>query len=89
MGAGWATTRHSASVNPMGKPIDWVQAYLARKGEPPSWWMEIKSLSPGQLSDAQVQELAKRQAVGFRLPAAQDNKAGWWNAPPCLSGLRQ
>ena len=73
----------------MGSPIDWVQAYLAEKGELPSWWLELQSLGPGQLSDFQVQELAKRQAVGFRLPAAQNVKMDWWNAPPSQSGLRQ
>ena len=26
-----------ASPDLMGRPIDWVQTYLAEKGEPPSW----------------------------------------------------
>ena len=54
---------------------------LPEKGEFPSWWLELQSLAPGQLSSAQVQELTKKQFAGFRLPAAQDNKTGWWNAP--------
>ena len=85
--ASQARTRHSASLDPVASPIDWVWAYLAKTGEPLSWWLELPSLSPGQVSDVQVQERAKKRAVGFRLPAAQDNKMGWWNTPPCLSSL--
>ena len=29
-----------------------------------------------------------KDPAGFRLPEAQVDKTGWWNAPPCLSGLR-
>ena len=40
-------------------------------------------LGLGKLGDAKVQELAKKQAVGFRLPAAQDDKmAGGMPHPP-------
>ena len=75
-----ARTRCSASPDLMGRPIDWVQAYLAKKGEPQAG---------GHSSGPLVQEIAKKQVVDFGLPAALDNKAGWWNTPPCLSGLRQ
>ena len=34
-----------------------------------------------------VQQLAKRQAVGFRLPTAQAKKLGWWDPLPSLSAL--
>ena len=44
---------------------------------------------PGQLSNVQIQELVKKHPMGFRLPAAQDDKMGWSNALPSLSHLRQ
>ena len=78
--AGWNQTLHI--TRPNGKP------HRLGLSLPPSWWPELQSIDPGQLCDAQVQELAKKQAVGFRLPAAQDSKVGWWNAPPCVSSLR-
>ena len=69
-----ARTQHSAYPDMMGSPIDWVQAYLAEKDKPPSWLPELWSLGPGQFSNGQVKELAKKQAAGFRLLAAQDDK---------------
>ena len=59
MATGWARTRCSASLDQMGCPIDWAWAYLAKRVESTSWWPELQSLSPGQISDVQVQELAK------------------------------
>ena len=82
-----ARTGCSTSPDPMASPIDWVWAYLAKTDKPPSWWLELWSLSPGQLSDALVQELAKKQAAGFTLPAAKDDKVGCWNVPPCMNSL--
>ena len=89
MAASQARTRHPASLDLMGSPTNWIWDYLAKRGKTPSWWSELQSFSPGQLSDAQVQELTKKQAVGFRLSAVQDAKVGWWNASPCLSSLQQ
>ena len=51
---GQARTRHSTTPGPMGRSVDWVQTYVAKKGEPQRWWPDLQSLSPGQPSDAQV-----------------------------------
>ena len=58
---------------------------------PTQWEVPQTGSEPnlGQLSNVQVQVLAKKQAVGFRLSTAQDDKMGWWNSPPSLSSLRQ
>ena len=58
--------------------------------EPPSWWLEFWSLywgCTGGFDEIKVQELAKRQAVIFRLPVTQDEESGWWNPTPSLSVL--
>ena len=70
MAAGWARIKHSASPHLMGGPTDWVQAYLAETDETPSWWPELWSIGPGQLSNAEVQQLAKNglQVLGCQLP---------------------
>ena len=44
MAASQARTRHSASLDMMGKPIDCVWASLAKRGEPQSCWLEFWSL---------------------------------------------
>ena len=70
---------------------DWVWAYLEKSGEIPNWWMEFWSIchqGAEPLNDTQVQALASRQAVAFRLPLAQQEKSSWWRALPCLSVLK-
>ena len=72
----WHRSRswHPASPDPADDPNDWVLAYMVKKDELLSWWLEFLSVcrkGARPLSDAQVQELARKQAVGFRLPAAQ------------------
>ena len=73
------------------QPHEWVQAYSRKMmEEPPSWWPEFLSLYQGctrRLCETTVQEHAKRQTASFRLPAAQDEKLGWWNPPPSISDL--
>ena len=70
----------------MGSPSERVWSYLAKRGETPSWWSELWSLGLGlePLSKAQVWELARKHAAGFRLPAVQDASSGWWSAPHAL-----
>ena len=63
---------------------------IAGRKELLSWWQELRSLhhkGTRPLSDSQVQELARKQAVAFRLPAGQE-KSHQWNTPPSLVGLR-
>ena len=45
-------------------------------------------MGTGPLSYSQVQELARKQAVVFRLPAAQKEKSSWWSTLPSLVSLR-
>ena len=85
-----ARPKHLATPDPLDNPSDWVLTYLVERDKLPNWWPEFQSLQHrdvGPLSDAQVQELAQKQAMAFRLPTAQREKSGWWNAPPSLAGL--
>ena len=87
----WCRDRpqHPPTPNP-DSPNDLVIAYTEEREELLSWWREFWSLchkGTGPLSNSQVQELARKQAVGFRLPTAQE-KGGWWSAPPSLIILR-
>ena len=52
-------------TRPNGKPKRLGLGLPSKKGETPSWWLELQSLSLGQLSDAQVWEVAKKQALGL------------------------
>ena len=79
-----------AAADPLDNPNDWVFKYLAERDKLPSWWPEFQSLhhrDARSFSHAQVQELARKQADGFRLPTAQREKSGWSNAPPSLASL--
>ena len=61
------------------------------RNELPSWWQEFCSIhhkSTKPLGDAEIQELANKQMVAFQLLEAQNEKYGWWNVPPSLTGLR-
>ena len=72
-------------------PHDWVQAYIEEREQLLNWWQEFRSLDHKgtiPLSDSQVQELARKQAAAFRLPAPQKEKGSWWNAQPSLASLR-
>ena len=54
------------------------------------WWLKFWSLHhrhARSLSDTQVEELARKQVVGFRLPTAQREESSCWNAPPSLADL--
>ena len=85
-----ARPRHLATPDPLDNPNDWVLTYLAERDELPNWWPEFWSLhhrDARPLSEAQVQELAQKQAMAFRLPTAQREKSGWWNTPPSLASL--
>ena len=69
-----ARPRCLATPDPLDNPNDWVLTYLAERDEIPNWWLEFWSLhhrDARPLSNAQVQELAQKQAMAFRLPAAQ------------------
>ena len=86
----WPTTtsraKHKCHTMPdlVEHPRDWVKACTSRMKEPPSWWPKFPSLywgHAGDLAKAFVQHFAKRQAVGFQLPAAPAKKLGWWDSP--------
>ena len=66
-------------LDPVEHPHEWVQAYAGKIEEP------LYQGCTGEFGEARVQELAKRQAVSFRLPAAQDNKSGLWNPAHSLT----
>ena len=83
-------SRHPAALDPLDNPSEWVLTYLAERDKPPSWWLEFWSLhhrEVGPLSIALVLELARKQVVAFRLPAAHQEKSSWWNIPPSLPSL--
>ena len=57
------------------RPNDWIFAYLAKRVELPAWWLEFWSLHHwdiGQLSEAQVQELA--WDAGWNLQATHSSE---------------
>ena len=61
-----------------------------RMKEPPNWWPEFLSLYQGWVSElpvTSVQQLAKRQAVGFQLPTAQAKKLDWLDPSSGLNAL--
>ena len=75
---------------PVESPKDWVWTYAGKMKEPPSWSPEFQSLyqgCTGGLPESHVQELARRQAVAFRLPTAQADRSGWWDPLQSLSAL--
>ena len=79
-----------AAPDSLDNPNDWVLTGLAERDELPSWWSDLQSFhhrGARPLSDAQMQELARKQAMGFRLPAAQRQKSGRWSTPPGLASL--
>ena len=85
-----AKPRCTTTPDPVEHPAHWIQAYVAKTRRPPSWWPEFCSLykeSTRGLADIYVQELAKNQAMAFRLPKVQDNRSGWWEAPCSISTL--
>ena len=64
---------------------------MVERDKLPSWWLEFLSIcnkGTGPPSDANAQELARKQAVSFRLPPAQKERVGWWSAPLSLISLR-
>ena len=81
MAASHTKLSHGATLDPIECPLEWVWAYVAKSVNPPSWWLELWSLYQRGtiiLTDTQVQILARRQPASFRLPAAQEEKEGWW-----------
>ena len=74
-----ARPRHPTTPDPLDNSDEWVLAYLAKRDELPNWWSEFQSFhyrDPGPLRDAQVKEMAQKQAVAFMLPTAQREKSG-------------
>ena len=79
----------------MNHLCQWVKAEMSRIGHP-HWWKEVRAsgrVSMGEhimrecnLND-EVQHYAIWQVVAFRLPLAQQDALGWWDAPPWLSRL--
>ena len=70
--AGGPGPKHNAILDPTEWPNVCVRAYAVRMTEPPNWWPEFLSLywdCAGELPKTFVQQLAKRWAAGFRLPA--------------------
>ena len=52
---------------------------LKKSGEMSNWWWEFWSIcyqGAEPINDTQVQDIASRQAVAFRLPLAQLEKSG-------------
>ena len=85
-----AIPQHLPNPSP-DSPNNWVCAYIEERTELPSCWWEFRPLhhkGTGSLSKFQVQKLARKQAVTFRLPAAKKEKSGCWSAPPSLASLR-
>ena len=91
----WARPQYLLTPNP-ACPYNWILAYVEEKEELLSWWWEFGSLchkSTKPLCNAQVKELARKQAAAFRLPTARKkNSAGGapllaWLAWGCLDFL--
>ena len=64
----------------------------------PHWWEEIRAsrritMGSGRhtlrecLNEPEALHYAQRQAAFFRLPLAQQETSGWWDASPWLCGL--
>ena len=69
---------------------NWIWSYVENNERVPNWWRELQSILCSQdepFNDIQVKELTCWQAAAFRLPSTQLEKAGWWNALPCLGVL--
>ena len=70
---------------------DWIQVQMSREVWHPYWWKELKALYrdclANDLSDAHVLQFVWGQTMAFRLPVAQEEKSGWWEAPCSLSRL--
>ena len=82
--------RYLTTLDPSINPNDWVFTYLAERHELPAWWPESRShyhQNTGLPSEVQVQELAQKHAMVFRLPTAQKEKSCWWDVPPSLIGF--
>ena len=69
----------------------WIQVQMSREGRHPHWWKELKALYrdslAGDLSNTHALQLAWQQATASRLPLAQEEASGWWEAPCSLSTL--
>ena len=67
----------------------WFCSHLQMNESMPEWW-GIRSLlcTKGEhFGNIKVKGLACQQTAAFRVPAAQQEKDGWWPALPCLSVL--
>ena len=68
---------------------EWVWANIQKNGEILSWWQEFQFLchmGAKMLSEQEVQDLVRRQAVTFWIPNIQQEKSSWWNSHPAWLG---
>ena len=87
----WSQTRTGRErPNPVRYPCWWITNELSQSSNPhPHWWREIKAsrkLSVGAhivqkgYGEYSTQHYALWQAAAFRLPLAQQEASGWWDA---------
>ena len=75
----------------MDHPDDWIWVQMSREGRHPHCWKELKTIYRdclvGDLSNTHTLQLALQEAIALRLPLAQEESSGWWEAPCSLSTL--
>ena len=80
----------------MNHPCQWILGGDEQDQRSPHWWKEIRAsgrISMGKCimrkcyTNAKALHYAQWQVVAFRLPLAQHESLGWWDAPSWLSGL--
>ena len=87
--------RRKEEPDPINHPCRWIHAEM-EKTIWPHWWKELKASGRVSMgihlikegpSDSEAQQQMCWQVVAFRLPLAQHETSGWWDAPPWISGL--
>ena len=84
-------------LDPVRYPHCWITEEMSQPSiHHPHWWREIKAsgnLNLGThivhegLDEFAAQHHVLWQAASFRLPVAQQEASGWWDAPPVLHGF--
>ena len=89
-------SRPKGGLDPVNLLHQWVLVELNRIRSHPHWWKKIRCggrISMGEcilrefFANAEALHYAQWQAAAFRVPLAQHEASGWWDAPLWLSGL--
>ena len=87
----WATPQPRRLPDPVDQADTWIQVQMGQKGRHPYWLKELRALYwgclVGDLSNFHTLQFAQWQAKAFRVPLAQAEAYGWWEAPHNLGTL--